>query len=144
MDLVIVVDDGSTDGTQDHAHIAGTTTVCHSVPRGKASTTETGASVTTMRDYSDSPARLLLFIDTDLGDLAVSCAELASPVVDGVTDVSIAVPPKQPGAGGRGRVVHVARRAISLSIGWLPVVPLPGQRYLNREAYEETVLLADN
>ena len=104
VDLVIVVDDGSTDGTQDHARAAGAVTVRHSVSRGKASAMETGASVVAMRDYSDGPARLLLFIDADLGDSAASCAELVPPVVDGVADMSIAVPPKQSGAGGRGRV----------------------------------------
>ena len=99
VDLVIVVDDGSTDGTQDHARAAGAVTVRHSVSRGKASAMETGASVVAMRDYSDGPARLLLFIDADLGDSAASCAELVPPVVDGVADMSIAVPPKQSGAG---------------------------------------------
>ena len=53
-----------------------------------------------------------MFIDADLGDSAASCAELVPPVVDGVADMSIAVPPKQSGAGGRGRVVRAARRAI--------------------------------
>ena len=143
VDLVIVVDDGSTDGTQDHARAAGAVTVRHSVSRGKASAMETGASVVAMRDYSDGPARLLLFIDADLGDSAASCAELVPPVIDGVADMSIAVPPKQSGAGGRGRVVRAARRAISLSTGWLPVAPLSGQRCLSREAYETAVPLAD-
>ena len=74
VDLVIVVDDGSTDGTQDHARAAGAVTVRHSVSRGKASAMETGASVVGMRDYVDGPARLLLFVDADLGDSAASCA----------------------------------------------------------------------
>ena len=104
---------------------------------------ETGASVVGMRDYVDGPARLLLFVDADLGDSAASCAELVPPVVDGVADMSIAVPPKQTGAGGRGRVVRAARRAISLATGWLPVAPLSGQRCLSREAYEKAVPLAD-
>ena len=143
VDLVIVVDDGSTDGTQDHARAAGAVTVRHSVSRGKASAMETGASVVAMRDYSDGPARLLLFIDADLGDSAASCAELVPPVVDGVADMSIAVPPNQSGAGGHGRVVRTARRDISLSTGWLPVAPLFGQLCLIHEADEKAVPLAD-
>ena len=106
VDLVVVVDDGSTDGTQHHARAAGAVTVRHSVSRGKASAMETGASVVAMRDYIDGPARLLLFIDTDLGDTAAACSDLVPPVVDGVADMAIAVPPRPVGAGGRGRV-HV-------------------------------------
>ena len=48
VDLVVVVDDGSTDGTQDHARAAGAVTVRHSVGRGKASALETGVSVVGM------------------------------------------------------------------------------------------------
>ena len=136
VDLVVVVDDGSTDGTQDHARAAGAVTVRHSVGRGKASALETGVSVVGMRDYEDGPARLLLFIDADLGDSAAACAELVSPVVDGVADMAIAVPPKQAGAGGRGRVVRLARSAIAVATGWAPVAPLAGQRCPTRRAYE--------
>ena len=70
VDLVVVVDDGSTDETQDYARAAGAVTVRHSVTRGKASAMETGAGIVGMRDYSDGPSRLLLFIDADLGDSA--------------------------------------------------------------------------
>ena len=135
VDLVVVVDDGSADGTQDHARAAGAVTVRHSVGRGKASALETGASVVGMRDYEDGPARLLLFVDADLGDTAAACAELVPPIVDGVADMAIAVPPKQAGAGGRGRVVRLARSAIAVATGWSPVAPLSGQRCLTRRAY---------
>ncbi|MDU0347329.1 glycosyltransferase family 2 protein [Actinomyces sp. MRS3W] len=143
VDLVIVVDDGSTDSTQEHARAAGAVTVRHSVSRGKASAMETGASVVAMRDYEDGPARLLLFIDADLGDSAAACAELVPPIIDGIADMSVAVPPKQAGAGGRGRVVRAARAAIASATGWAPVAPLSGQRCLTREAYEDASPLAE-
>lgn len=143
VDLVVVVDDGSTDKTQDYARAAGAVTVRHSVSRGKASAMETGASVVGMRDYVDGPARLLLFIDADLGDSAAACSELVPPVIDGVADMAVAVPPKQVGAGGRGRVVRAARRAIAKASGWEPVAPLSGQRCLTRAAYEAAMPLAE-
>lgn len=143
VDLVVVVDDGSTDSTQDHARAAGAVTVRHSVTRGKASAMETGASIVGMRDYADGPARLLLFIDADLADSAASCTDLVAPVCDGVADMSIAVPPAQAGAGGRGRVVRLARQAIASATGWSPLAPLSGQRCLTREAYETAAPLAD-
>lgn len=143
VDLVVVVDDGSADGTQDHARAAGAVTVRHSVSRGKASAMETGASVVGMRDYAEGPARLLLFVDADLGESAAACAELVPPIIDGVADMAIAVPPKQAGAGGRGRVVRAARSAIAAATGWSPVAPLSGQRCLTREAYEKAAPLAE-
>lgn len=142
VDLVVVVDDGSTDETQTHARAAGAVTVRHSVSRGKASALETGAAIVAMRDYSDGPSRLLLFIDADLSDSAAACSELVPPVLDGIADMSVAVPPKQAGAGGRGRVVRADRRAIAAATGWAPVAPLSGQRCLTREAYEAAAPLA--
>lgn len=143
VDLVVVVDDGSTDETQDHARASGAVTVRHSLSRGKASAMETGASVVGMRDFPDCPARLLLFVDADLGDSASACGDLVPPVVDGVADMAIAVPPKQEGAGGRGRVVRAARAAIARATGWAPVAPLSGQRCLTRLAYETASPLAE-
>ena len=66
VDLVIVVDDGSEDDTQNAARAAGATVIRHSVNRGKASAMETGASVAAMRDTVGRPSRLLLFIDAVL------------------------------------------------------------------------------
>lgn len=143
VDLVVVVDDGSCDDTQDHARAAGAVTVRHSVCRGKASAMETGASVVGMRDFADGPARLLLFVDADLGESAAACADLIPPVLDGAADMSVAVPPKQAGAGGKGRVVRTARTAIAAATGWAPVAPLSGQRCLTRAAYEAAAPLAD-
>ncbi len=68
VDLVLVVDDGSTDATQHVARDAGAVVVRHSVNRGKASAMETGAAVVAMRDAEDAAPRLLLFLDGDLGE----------------------------------------------------------------------------
>ncbi|MEE6273996.1 glycosyltransferase [Georgenia wangjunii] len=142
VDLVLVVDDGSEDTTQHVARAAGAVVVRHSVNRGKASAMETGASVVAMRDVEDGPARLLLFVDADLGETAVGVAPLVTPVLEGRADCAIAVLPPQPGAGGRGFVTGLARRSIARATGWVPTQPLSGQRCLTREAFEAAAPLA--
>ncbi|NLE72341.1 MAG: glycosyltransferase, partial [Actinomycetales bacterium] len=81
VDLVLVVDDGSEDATQHVAREAGAVVVRHSHNRGKAAAMETGAAVVAMRDVEDGPARLLLFLDGDLGESAVNAAPLVPPVL---------------------------------------------------------------
>jgi len=142
VDLVVVVDDGSEDDTQNAARHAGATVIRHSVNRGKASAMETGASVVAMRDVAGRPARLLLFIDADLGDTAVETAPLVAPVHAGESDCTIAALPAQPGAGGHGFVTGLGRRAIERATGWSPRQPLSGQRCLTREAFESIRPLA--
>lgn len=142
VDMVLVVDDGSVDDTQHVAREAGAVVVRHPHNRGKAAAMETGASVVAMRDAADRPARLLLFLDADLGETAVNTAPLIAPVLKGAADMSIALLPPQPGAGGRGIVVGAARRAIASLTGWTPTQPLSGQRCLTREAFEAATPLA--
>ncbi|ACZ20135.1 glycosyl transferase [Sanguibacter keddieii DSM 10542] len=142
VDLVLVVDDGSEDGTQDVARDAGAVVVRHSHNRGKAAAMETGAAIVAMRDAPGRPARLLLFIDGDLAESAVNTAPLVAPVREGEADMAIALLPPQPGAGGRGIVVGAARRAIASMTGWTPVQPLSGMRCLTREAFEAATPLA--
>ncbi|SNS67445.1 Glycosyl transferase family 2 [Micrococcales bacterium KH10] len=142
VDLVLVVDDGSEDDTQDVARAAGAVVVRHSRNRGKSAALETGAAVVAMRDPDGYPARLLLFLDGDLAETAVNASPLVTPIVDGEADMSIALLPPQPGAGGRGIVVRTARRAVAALTGWSPVQPLSGIRCLTREAYEAASPLA--
>ncbi|MHA3946461.1 glycosyltransferase [Cellulomonas bogoriensis] len=142
VDLVLVVDDGSEDATQHVARDAGAVVVRHSHNRGKASAMETGAAVVAMRDVDGRPPRMLLFLDGDLGESAVNAAPLVQPVLEGAADLSIALLPPQPGAGGRGIVVGLARRSIQSMTGWTPTQPLSGMRCLTREAFEAATPLA--
>lgn len=142
VDLIIVVDDGSTDDTQSIARAAGATVIRHPVNRGKASAMETGASVVAMRDAEGAAPRLLMFLDADLGETAVAVTPLVEPVFTGEVDCAIAVLPKQAGAGGRGLVTGLARKAISALTGWSPTQPLSGQRCMTREAFDAARPLA--
>ncbi len=142
VDLVLVVDDGSDDDTGARARAAGAVVVRHATNRGKASALETGAAVVAMRDSEDDLPRMLLFLDADLGETAVNAAPLVPPVWAGRADMSIAVLPKQAGAGGRGIVTGTARRAIHRFTGWAPAQPLSGQRCITRAAFEAALPLA--
>lgn len=142
VDLIVVVDDGSQDKTQDRARSAGAVTVRHTQNRGKASSMETGAKVVGMRDEKGRPPRLLLFLDADLADSAAEALPLIEPVVKGQADCTVAVFPKLAKAGGHGFVLNLARKAIRRATGWEPQAPLSGQRCLKREAFEAVMPLA--
>ncbi|MDR0594051.1 MAG: glycosyltransferase family 2 protein, partial [Bifidobacteriaceae bacterium] len=142
VDLILVVDDGSQDQTRRKAREAGAVVVRHSHNRGKAAAMETGAAIVAMRDVEGDPARLLLFLDADLGETASAAAPLIRPVADGEADFTVAVLPPQIGAAGFGAVVRLARKAIARATGFVARAPLSGQRCLTREAYEEATPLA--
>lgn len=142
VDLVLVVDDGSSDRTQHAARAAGAVVVRHSVCRGKASAMETGGSVVAMRDAEGAPKRTLLFLDADLGESAVAASALVEPVLSGKVDCAIAVLPSQRGAGGFGMVKGLAKRAIAATTGWNVTAPLSGQRCISREAFDAAAPLA--
>lgn len=95
-----------------------------------------------MRDDEDGLPRMLLFLDADLGETAVNAAPLVPPVYAGKADMSIAVLPRQAGAGGRGIVTGFSRRSIQRFTGWAPAQPLSGQRCLTRAAFDAAQPLA--
>ncbi len=145
VDLVVVVDDGSTDATAEVARAAGAQVRGHGRRRGKAAAMETGAGAVAdadRRQERPSP-RHLLFLDADLQDSAANAAPLIDPVAGGRADMTIAVlPPSATPGGGRGFVVGLARRGIEQRTGWTPTQPLSGQRCLTRSAFERLRPLA--
>lgn len=142
VDLMVVVDDASTDETAERARQAGAAVVRHPVNRGKASAMETGARVVAMRDGVGAEPRLLLFVDGDLGESVASCAPLTAAVMSGQTDCAIAAIPRSSEAGGHGFVTGLARRAIEKMTGWQPLQPLSGQRCITPEAFFDVQPLA--
>jgi glycosyltransferase involved in cell wall biosynthesis len=145
VDLVVVVDDGSTDGTAEVAERAGAVVVRHEKNLGKAAAMETGAAAVAQRD--GARARHLLFLDADLTDSATGAEPLIEPVVSGRADMTIGTLPAQvradgSEAGGRGFVVRLARSGIEQATGWAPEQPLSGQRCLTRAAFEAALPLA--
>lgn len=144
-DVVIVVDDGSTDGTAAAAFAAGAMVVKHSRNRGKAAAMETGASAVELLDQRDerTDGRLLLFLDADLEETAGAAAALVETVAAGDADMTIAtLPPQRTAGGGFGYVVKLARAGIEQATGWTASQPLSGQRCMRWEAYQAAVPLA--
>jgi len=150
VDIVVVVDDGSADGTGAQAASAGANVVRHARNRGKAAALETGAEAVRVIEAdraaaSGRPAgrpRHLLFLDADLGDTAAQAGPLAGPVRAGEADMTIAVFADRVKLGGHGVVLGLSGAGIERATGWRPAEPLNGQRCLTRAAFEAARPLA--
>lgn len=144
VDLVVVVDDGSRDRTAQLAREAGADVVRHERNRGKAAALQSGADYVARHESgTGEPPRALLFVDADLEATATQTACLATPVLAGAADMTIAVlPPQRTPGGGRGLVVRLAKQGIERLTGWTPTQPLSGMRCLTREAFEAATPLA--
>lgn len=141
-DLVVVVDDGSSDGTGRAARDAGARVVRHSRNRGKGAAMETGAEAVRLLDDDRDQPRHLLFLDADLAETAREAAPLVEPVQAGDADMTIAVFTTTVKLGGHGFVVRLSREGIRRATGWEPAAPLNGQRCLTRAAFDAALPLA--
>jgi len=149
-EFVVVVDDGSKDGTGAEAAGAGAIVVRHARSRGKAAALETGAAAVSAIE-ADRAARggarqgtplHLLFLDADLGETARAAGPLADPVRAGQADMTIAVFASKVKLGGHGIVLGLSGAGIERATGWRPAEPLNGQRCLTRAAFEAARPLA--
>ncbi len=151
VDIVVVVDDGSVDGTGAEAAHAGAVVARHARNRGKAAAMETGAeAVKAIESQQAAQAgtgryqnpRHLLFLDADLADTAANAGPLTEPVLAGQADVTIAVFANREKRGGHGLVLGLAGAGIERTTGWRPAEPLNGQRCMTRAAFEAARPLA--
>jgi glycosyltransferase involved in cell wall biosynthesis len=149
VDLVVVVDDGSRDGTPAAAEQAADPgapvyVVRHASGRGKGAAMETGAEAVRLLESRERRAapRHLLFLDADLAASAAHAGPLIGPVRDGAADMTIAVFANRVRLGGHGVVVGLAGAGIERATGWRPTQPLNGQRCLTRAAFEAARPLA--
>jgi glycosyltransferase involved in cell wall biosynthesis len=142
--LVVVVDDGSKDGTATEARRAGAVVARHARNRGKGAALETGAEAVRLLDQREQrePPRHLLFLDADLGGTAARAGPLIEPVLAGTADMTIAVFTTTVKLGGHGLVVGLSGAGIRRATGWRPAQPLNGQRCLTRAAFEAARPLA--
>jgi glycosyltransferase involved in cell wall biosynthesis len=142
--VVVVVDDGSTDGTARVAAEAGASVLRHARNRGKAAAMETGAEAVRLLDQRqpETGLRLLLFLDADLGKTAAAAGPLIEPVAAGTADATIAFEASTVKLGGHGFVVGLSATGIRRATGWTPTQPMNGQRCLTRAAFDAALPLA--
>lgn len=144
IDVVVVVDDGSRDGTARVAAQAGASVLRHARNRGKAAAMETGAEAVRLLDQREPQEgpRHLLFLDADLGATAAEAGPLITPVAKGEADMTVAVFTARVKLAGHGFVVGLSGAGIRRATGWTPAQPLNGQRCLTRAAFDAARPLA--
>lgn len=123
---VLVVDDGSGDGTTAAALAAGAEVLVLPVNRGKGGAVAAGVA-------ASPDADVFLLIDADLQHTAAEAARLLPPVLAGEADMTVAVLPDAAGRGGFGLVRDLAARGIRRASGWSTTAPLSGQRAVRAE-----------
>jgi len=129
---VIVVDDGSEDGTDHIAELSGAKVVRMAGQAGKGGALEAGAKRIENAD-------IVLLLDGDLGSTAAQAELLLAPILAGEADMSIAAFPRPEGKAGFGLVKRLAQWGITRYGGdFTATAPLSGQRALTRECLEAT------
>ncbi|HEY5786133.1 MAG TPA: glycosyltransferase [Microlunatus sp.] len=141
VDIVIVVDDGSTDPTGDYAAASGAIVVTHQRGRGRAAAIESGVNALGVLEQRDKRADCgtVLLLDADLGASAARAQHLIGPVVAERADLTIAIaarPDHGTPDAGFDLVESTASRGIAELAGWSPRAPLATNRCLTRRAYE--------
>ncbi len=125
LDEVVVVDDGSDDGTAQEARSAGARVLRPGRNLGKGGALEGALSKV-------RPATVYLFVDADVGGSAGEAGPLLDAVLDGRADLAVGVLPRPP-AGGFGLVKDAAAWLIERTAGGTVNEPLSGQRAVSAE-----------
>ncbi len=127
---IIVVDDGSKDGTYKAAEGLADKRIKLQGNQGKGKALEAGVGCST--------GDILVFLDADLEHTANQFSVLVQPLLSGEVDMCIAKFPKAKRQGGFGLVKGLASRGIFKLSGFKPTAPLSGQRAVRREVLERT------
>ena len=124
-DEVIVVDDGSTDGTADRA--------CRWADRVIVSPRNLGKGAALKSGWSQASGEIVLLLDADLRESAREAVHLLAPVHEDKCDMAIAILPSPAKKAGLGLAKGLARNGIRLLTGYAARAPLSGQRAVRRQ-----------
>ena len=133
---IVVMDDGSADGTADLARAAGATLVLTGKNGGK------GAALSAAYAASRDRADVFLLLDADLGCSAGEGVKLLPLLFSNQADMTIGMLPPDPAfaatgqSGGRGFVVRLARWGIEHRTRQTMAQPLSGQRAVRRSVLD--------
>ena len=138
IDRVVVIDDGSTDGTAEAARNAGADeVVVLSKNGGKGAALSAGYLAA--RDSAD----IFLLLDADLGRTATEAVKLLDALQQGEADMVIGMLPPDTSldsagshGGGMGLVVRLARWGLFRKTGASWLQPLSGQRAVRKTVLE--------
>jgi|GEM_PF-53598 len=124
---VLVIDDGSTDGTAEPAEKAGAEVLRLTRNGGKGAALRAGLAA-----CPGAEDDILLLLDADLGETAAQADRLLLPVLSGAADMTIARFPPAAGKAGFGLVKGLARAGTWVfTRRWLRA-PISGQRACRR------------
>jgi len=132
---ILVVDDGSTDGTAAAARALGARVLC-SAPPGSPGDKGRALRLGLLAARAQAPGAPVLLADADLGASAAHLASLLAALGPRHPAAVAAFPRKAAARGGFGLVKRLARREISRRTGYRPGEPLSGQRALLPEALD--------
>lgn len=125
IDRILVVDDGSIDGTGDVAERAGAEVL--RLPRNMGKGNAIQQAIPSINED------IVLFLDGDLGDCASEVSKILKPILSGEADMAIADFPKVQKAGGLGFAKGLGRWGIRRFTGVVMNEPLSGQRAVRAE-----------
>ena len=132
IECIVVMDDGSSDGTADLARAAGATQVLTGRNGGKGAAL--GAAYAAACGLGD----VFLLLDADLGASAGEAIKLLPPIMADEADMTVGMLPPDPEfaasgqSGGAGLVVRLARWGIARRTGQTFRQPLSGQRAMKK------------
>ncbi|HHW92605.1 MAG TPA: glycosyltransferase family 2 protein [Firmicutes bacterium] len=123
---VIVVDDGSIDGTGEKARAAGANVIDLVCNRGK------GRALA--RGIAEARQDIILLLDADLGGSAAQGRLLVQPLLSGMVDMTVASFPSPRVKAGFGLAMALARYGTWFLTGVKMQAPLSGQRGFTKKA----------